>query len=645
MTYLCLKTLGKYNHLCLIGGVTDNVYREDVSLPPNVRIRSRVVGSLLYGDVSDSAYALSHRIDQCRKSSQKRQDLKHWLTAKNFDQSIQTTISEKFTQQTQNCQSLWCLRCRRAASDVYRRTINARLSEKLSLGSYENSDLKHITGVLGVCSLSANEVQKLIDADTVRWRRIRYRLQSGIPISRSPFIEAVYEFELVDWKSLNASAEDESIFKKKQISQLRSSFKATSDKLVFVHFHAVSNLSSAEIASVFGKEYYLNGKTGEKLTKTNADTGLFVQNFHQYQTLEYNLTKVSSYPFKSATRYKHSFVGSDYANGEYIRSSDLSKLVQLYHKIQKRNWRGLFRSVTNPVSVGIAKYRKLYPSKHDIWRQWSSIVEPVWLIDKTGVVYVEGWNPNLILDRMKTTYQFELVGQQVVGKEYFQLPGYEHITAYKNVWGPLETGTHSDSLQSSRIDNSMNFDQFYRSSKKQRSESHRSNSHRLGFRYLLIEYRTVTTQYGGGTAPSSKLRDHDRYQSRLFKPVSLIRSDNTLVGTVSNYSSVVRERKIVQETLTFLKGISDTKRAERISTRLRLVERLNTVLSVRMTLDFDGLSAVLETNEDDEQWITEWEEGHDHLTEDDLTDDPDICGETNDIWEEGMDFLSDEDLD
>jgi hypothetical protein len=644
VTCLCIKTLGKYNHLCLIGDVTDNLYREDVSLPPNVRIRSRVVGSLLYGDVSESAYALSHRIDQCRKSSERRQDLEHWLFAKNIDQSISTTISDKFTQQTQNCQSLWCLRCRRAASDVYRRTLNTRLSEKHTLGSYENSDLKHITGVVGVCSLSADEVQKLIDADTVRWRRIRYRLQSDIPISRSPFIEAVYEFELVDWGSLNASAEDESIFKKKQISQLRSYFKTTSDKLVFVHFHAVSNLSSAEIASVFSREYYLGGKAGERLTKTNADTGLFVQNFHQYQTLEYNLKKVSSYPFKSATRYKHSFVGSDYANGEYIHPSDLSKLVQLYQKIQKRNWRGLFRSVTNPISVDIAKYRKLYPSDHAIWRHWSAIVEPVWLVDKTGVVYVEGWNPNLILDDIKTSYEFKLVGQKVVGQEFFQLPGYEHITAYKNVWGPLEAGTSSNPLQSPRINNSMNFDQYYRYSKKQRFQSHKSNSHRSGYRYLLIEYRPVTTPFGTGTAPSAKLRGPERYQSRLFKPVSLIRSDNTLVGTVSNYSSVSKERKFVEDALSFLKGIDDKKRAERISARLGLVDRLNTVLSVRMALDFDGLTAALETDENDEQWITEWEEGLENFTEDDLTDNPDNSGENCDVWEEGMDFLSDEDL-
>jgi len=294
--------------------------------------------------------------------------------------------------------------------------------------------------------------------------------------------------------------------------------------------------------------------------------------------------------------------------------------------------------------VGIAKYRKLYPLDHNIWRHWSSIVEPVWLVDKTGAVYVEGWNPNLILDGIKTSYKFELVGQKVVGKKFFQLPGYEHITAYKNVWGPLETGTPSNPLQSSRIDNSMNFDQFYRSSKKQRSESHKSNSHRLGYRYLLIEYRPVTTRFGVGTAPSSKLRDHDRYQSRLFKPVSLIHSDNSLVGTVGNYSSVRKERKFVEDALTFLTGINDQKRAERISTRLRLVERLNTVLSVRMTLDFDGLGSLLETNEDDDQWITEWEEGFEHITEDDLTDDPENCDETSDVWEEGMDFLSDDDL-
>ena len=260
-------------------------------------------------------------------------------------------------------------------------------------------------------------------------------------------------------------------------------------------------------------------------------------------------------------------------------------------------------------------------------------------------MYVEGWNPNLILDRIKTSYKFELVGQRVIGKEYFQLPGYEHITAYKNVWGPLETGTSSNTLQSSRIDNSMNFDQFYRSSKKQRSESHKSNSHRMGYRYLLIEYRPVKTRFYAGTAASSKLRDHESYQTRLFKPVSLIDTDNTLVGTVSNYSAVGKERKYVEDALSFLKGVHDQKRAERISARLRLVERLNTVLSVRMTLDFDGLGSILETNDDDDRLITEWEEGFEHLAEDDLTDDPENCDDIGDVWEEGMDFLTDEDLD
>ena len=64
------------------------------------------------------------------------------------------------------------------------------------------------------------------------------------------------------------------------------------------------------------------------------------QNLHQDKLFDVNISKMASYAVKSATRYKHSFIGSDVGN-ELMLQSELAGLIGLYDQIQKRNWRAL----------------------------------------------------------------------------------------------------------------------------------------------------------------------------------------------------------------------------------------------------------------------------------------------------------------
>ena len=53
---------------------------------------------------------------------------------------------------------------------------------------YENSDLHHLSGVVGVCVVNYDEVEKLIKKDNVIWKRVRRNVQKLHP-KFSPFIE------------------------------------------------------------------------------------------------------------------------------------------------------------------------------------------------------------------------------------------------------------------------------------------------------------------------------------------------------------------------------------------------------------------------------------------------------------------------
>jgi len=369
--------------------------------------------------LSDDPYSITLRskILSCKKYHQQQyQKLKKTLTPKGekpTHKSVEEFNKLKRTKRGVNkdinnskvCGSLWCSNCRKYITNWYENKLLRRLDFKLKDEEYTNDDFHHLSGFIGLCDLDYTKLNKMIKNDETVWRRIRRKVNK-LPIHRSSFIEVVYEFELVDWLFLRTSESSESQFKKKQIQQLLKhqidkGEKPSSNKFLFVHFHSITNLNKDEIREVFGKEYFIGN---DPLIKTDKESGLYIQSFTKTQSLQKNIEKLTSYPFKDPYRYKHTFRGSDFRNGEYFEDEDLSKLVTIYQKIQKRGWRGLFRSVENQISKEMIKYKNLFPNNHPMWveDQWFYNLwkkDKVWLqkpfvVDKEGVVYKDGWNPN-----------------------------------------------------------------------------------------------------------------------------------------------------------------------------------------------------------------------------------------------------------
>ena len=105
---------------------------------------------------------------------------------------------------------------------------------------------------------------------------------------------------------------------------------------VLLHWHAVTNATEEALEDVLGDAYWLDG---ERLFKTSR-SGVYVQNLHRNKLFDVNIHKMARYALKSATRYKHSFIGNDVGN-ELMLQSELAGLIDLYDQIQKRNWRAL----------------------------------------------------------------------------------------------------------------------------------------------------------------------------------------------------------------------------------------------------------------------------------------------------------------
>ena len=138
------------------------------------------------------------------------------------------------------------------------------------------------------------------------------------------------------------SDSDEQKKKQKQIAQLLSYSRDMGwinkgDNVgVLLHWHAVTNATEEALEDVLGDAYWLDG---ERLYKTSR-SGVYVQNLHRNKSFDVNIGKMASYALKSATRYKHSFIGNDVGN-ELMLQSELAGLIDLYDQIQKRNWRAL----------------------------------------------------------------------------------------------------------------------------------------------------------------------------------------------------------------------------------------------------------------------------------------------------------------
>lgn len=256
----------------------------------------------------------------------------------------------KACSRSSRCQSLWCGHCRNSAANAVETQIRKRLIDEEAIfggtsldrtssefNDHMNANHRHVSGYVGVFSLDQASVLAGLQFDRKRWKKLKER-----KTDRAFWIAGNYEMELVNYRFLVSSLNTESKKKQKQIAQLLSYSRDMGwinkgDNVgVLLHWHAVTNATEEALEDVLGDAYWLDG---ERLYKTSAP-GVYVQSLHSNKSFDVNIGKMASYALKSATRYKHTFIGSDFGN-ELMLQSELSGLINLYHQIQKRNWRAL----------------------------------------------------------------------------------------------------------------------------------------------------------------------------------------------------------------------------------------------------------------------------------------------------------------
>jgi hypothetical protein len=280
-----------------------------------------------------------------------------------------STKRQSYRYGKKSCGSPYCPSCRNFIAHVHYENIKARFKEAsidvvfrkkpeiitgeveaVFIDNYEepsNEDHLHITGVVGLSSPDHPSVKKLLDQDKLTWNKIRSNINHYQDIAL--WVEVAYEFELVSWRYLEHAPESD--YKKRQIKQLldANEDKALRNKpFVFLHFHGMTNIPKEDLQTVFKDYYFHNGK---RLIKTNKETGLFIQSLHSNKSLDENIRKISSYPFKQALRFKHSFIGSDHTSGELMEPDELAPIIYLYDQVKGKDHhnKSLFRSATNGI--------------------------------------------------------------------------------------------------------------------------------------------------------------------------------------------------------------------------------------------------------------------------------------------------------
>ena len=231
---------------------------------------------------------------------------------------------------------------------------------------YDNDDILNINAALGICKVRIEDVKKLIQEDGKRWKRFRRRIYKEK--NELFWVEVAYEIELVNWNFLRDNP-NASPVKQEQVRYFieKTDERFFREPFLYVHFHGVTNLTHEGCIRVFGNDYFIGG---ERLPRTHALTGMYIQRLRSTQTLEKNIKKLTSYPFKNAYRYKHSFLGSDFSNGEYFRPEELGDLVTVNKELYGRQGRTLFRSLTNGVGVWDKVEQHLW-DRYEMLREYS----------------------------------------------------------------------------------------------------------------------------------------------------------------------------------------------------------------------------------------------------------------------------------
>ena len=229
-------------------------------------------------------------------------------------------------QEGNRCESNWCKDCRNSISESYYSTLT-RHSADYGTG---NTDYLHVTALIGLCDVSVAGVNQVLKEEESRWRRIR-----GRKFGRDYYFDVIYELELINWRYLQEASYG-SEKKKEQIAQLRyNAGHFFNDISLLVHWHGITNAPRETLTEIFKEDYYLgsHGQGRVRINKTHQ-SGLYVQHLHETKTLDENLRKIASYPFKDSFRFKHSYEGSDFRSGEYFTRKELGQLVEVYQGVQ-----------------------------------------------------------------------------------------------------------------------------------------------------------------------------------------------------------------------------------------------------------------------------------------------------------------------
>lgn len=281
---------------------------------------------------------------------------------------------------------------------------------------YTNNDFIHITGYVGLSTTRIEDLKKIIQEDTNRWKKIRRNLNKIK--DHLYWIETAYEYELVNWKYLKDAPESD--YKKKQIKQLIESTDGRffNEPFVFVHFHGITNIPKENLHTVFKDVYHIKGKP---LIKTHSETGLYVQRLHKDKDLEENIRKITSYPFKTAFRYKHSFIGSDYKNGEFFTPEELGSIIKIYNHMTGRGYRSLFRSASNNVDVWVEIHKKLdslLKSTRDNWKRRGRSHRDIKLLTSMISVMRDIESNEGNCSKTKIDTMIDMIGEKLCGEDY-----------------------------------------------------------------------------------------------------------------------------------------------------------------------------------------------------------------------------------
>ncbi|WP_066710996.1 hypothetical protein [Celeribacter ethanolicus] len=252
------------------------------------------------------------------------------------------------------CQSIWCAQCRETAvasshallckrvaplEEVYQALDGSTTIDRSdpAFNDYMNGELLHVSGYVGMFSLDSQAVSDGIDLDRKRWKKIKGRRRSV-----EFWVTGTYELEVVNIRYLMQRHNPESAKKKEQVSQLLAYSRQQgwiadgAEVGVLVHWHGVTNATQTMLRDALKDAYYLSGEK-----PYNVDgSGLYVQKLHADKAFDDNMDKIAGYPLKSATRYKHSFIGSD-TGDELLTKDHLGALITLYQEVQGRSWRCL----------------------------------------------------------------------------------------------------------------------------------------------------------------------------------------------------------------------------------------------------------------------------------------------------------------